>query len=102
MSVNASVNPRQQFAGWVLPLCWTAILLDGFDLVVLGAVLPSLLDYKPWGLNPDTASVISVLGLVGMTIGAITIGAIADVVGRRKALIFAVTAFSLFTLLCAF
>ena len=48
---------------WVLPLCWTAVLLDGFDLFVLGAVLHSLLDYGPWNLNPGTASLISVVGL---------------------------------------
>ena len=29
---------------WVLPLCWAAVLLDGFDLVVLGSVLPVLLE----------------------------------------------------------
>jgi MFS transporter, AAHS family, benzoate transport protein len=102
MAADATVNARERYAGWVLPLCWTAILLDGFDLVVLGAVLPALLDYEPWDLNPGSASVISVMGLVGMMIGAITIGAITDVVGRRKALIFAVISFSLLTLLCAF
>jgi MFS transporter, AAHS family, benzoate transport protein len=70
--------------------------------VVLGAVLPSLLEYRAWGLKPASASVISVMGLVGMTIGAVTIGAITDIFGRRKALIGAVATFSLLTLACAF
>jgi AAHS family benzoate transporter-like MFS transporter len=78
------------------------VLLDGFDLVVLGTVLPSLLDYEPWNLNPGSASLISVVGLIGMTIGAIAIGTVTDVIGRRKALLIAVFSFSLFTLLCAF
>jgi MFS transporter, AAHS family, benzoate transport protein len=86
----------------VATLCWLAVLLDGFDLVVLGAVLPSLLDYRPWGLTPASASLVTTVGLVGMTIGALTIGTLTDVVGRRKALIGAVASFSLFTLLCAF
>ncbi|MEV0082477.1 MFS transporter [Saccharopolyspora sp. NPDC050642] len=73
-------------ARWVLPLCWTAVLLDGFDLVVLGSVLPVLLDAKQWGLTAASASVVSTVGLVGMTIGALAIGTITDVVGRRKAL----------------
>jgi MFS family permease len=77
-------------------------MLDGFDLVVLGTVLPSLLDYQPWDLHPGSASLISVIGLVGMTIGAVFIGAVTDVIGRRKALLIAVTLFSIFTLLCAF
>src|SRR5689334_22500393 len=102
MTSLASTRSLRGTASWVLPLCWTAVLLDGFDLVVLGTVLPSLLDYRPWGLDPNEASVISVVGLVGMTIGAVAIGVITDAIGRRKALMFAVLSFSLFTLLCAF
>jgi MFS family permease len=41
------------------------------------------------------------IGLVGMTIGALTIGTLTDLLGRRKALIGAVSSFSVFTLLCA-
>jgi MFS family permease len=88
-------------ARWVLPLCWTAVLLDGFDLVVLGTVLPVLLDRHEWGITPASASVVSTVGLVGMMLGALTIGTVTDVVGRRRALIFAVASFSLFTALCA-
>jgi len=87
---------------WVAALCWLAVLLDGFDLVVLGAVMPSLLDYRPWGLTPASASLVTTVGLLGMTVGALTIGTLTDVVGRRKALIGAVASFSAFTLLCAF
>src|SRR5689334_14568577 len=87
---------------WVLPLSWTAVLLDGFDLVVLGTVLPVLLQEKTWGLNPASASIVSTVGLVGMMLGALAIGTITDVIGRRKALMLAVASFSVFTLLCAF
>ncbi len=86
---------------WVVPLAWTAVLLDGFDLVVLGTVLPALLRDHVWGLTPGTASVISTFGLVGMMIGAMAIGTITDLIGRRKALIIAVAAFSVCTALCA-
>ncbi|WP_037306075.1 MFS transporter [Amycolatopsis orientalis] len=86
---------------WVVPLAWTAVLLDGFDLVVLGTVLPALLRDHVWGLTPGTASVISTFGLIGMMIGAMAIGTITDVIGRRKALIIAVGAFSVCTALCA-
>ncbi|WP_409496446.1 MFS transporter [Amycolatopsis sp. cmx-11-12] len=86
---------------WVVPLAWTAVLLDGFDLVVLGTVLPALLRDHVWGLTPGTASVISTFGLIGMMIGAMAIGTITDVIGRRKALIIAVAAFSVCTALCA-
>jgi len=87
---------------WVLPLSWMAVLLDGFDLVVLGTVLPVLLQEKVWGLTPASASIVSTVGLVGMMLGALSIGTVTDVIGRRKALMLAVAAFSVFTLLCAF
>jgi AAHS family benzoate transporter-like MFS transporter len=86
---------------WVVPLSWAAVLLDGFDLVVLGVVVPVLLSGHVWGLTPGTVAVASTFGLVGMTIGAMAIGTITDVIGRRKALISAVIAFSVFTALCA-
>jgi AAHS family benzoate transporter-like MFS transporter len=86
---------------WATTLSWSAVLLDGFDLVVLGTVLPVLLEQKVWGLNPGSASVVSTIGLVGMTIGALSIGTVTDVIGRRKALMLSVVSFSVFTLLCA-
>ncbi|SDK90356.1 benzoate transport [Actinopolyspora mzabensis] len=88
-------------AAWVLPLCWAAVLLDGFDLVVLGSVLPVMLENDVWGLTPASASVVSTVGLIGMMVGALTIGTVTDLIGRRKVLLVAVTTFSLFTLLCA-
>jgi MFS transporter, AAHS family, benzoate transport protein len=86
---------------WVVPLSWAAVLLDGFDLVVLGVVVPVLLADHVWGLTPGTVAVASTFGLVGMTIGAMAIGTVTDVIGRRKALIWAVISFSVFTALCA-
>lgn len=87
---------------WVVPLCWSAILLDGFDLVVLGTVLPVLLAGHVWGLTPASGALVSTLGLVGMTIGAMVIGTVTERIGRRRAVIFSVITFSVFTLLCAF
>ena len=34
---------------WVAPLCWAAVLLDGFDLVVLGTVIPVLVKNSVFG-----------------------------------------------------
>jgi hypothetical protein len=77
-------------------------MLDGFDLVVLGTVIPLLLKGKVFGITPPTATAIATTGLIGMTIGAMTIGAITDYLGRRRVMIFAVTIFSIFTLAVAF
>jgi MFS family permease len=89
-------------AGWAAPLCWSAVALEGFDLVVLGVVLPSLLRDPAWGLDPASASLISVVGLVGVMVGALAAGPLTDRFGRRSMLLVTVTSFSVLTLLCAF
>jgi AAHS family benzoate transporter-like MFS transporter len=97
----SDATTSRRSAAWVRPLCWSAVLLDGFDLVVLGTVIPVLLRDKVWGVSPAGATAIATTGLVGMTIGAMTIGTITDYLGRRKVMIFAATIFSVFTLACA-
>jgi AAHS family benzoate transporter-like MFS transporter len=67
---------------WVV-LCWIAVALDGFDLVELGAVTPELLEYQEWGLTAPQVGAITSYGLFGMLIGALGIGTLADVIGRR-------------------
>jgi AAHS family benzoate transporter-like MFS transporter len=92
----------ERAAGWVAPLCWIAVLLDGFDLVVVGTVIPALISPDEWALSGSGATAVITIGLVGMMIGALSIGTLTDLMGRRKALIGAVVSFSFFTLLCAF
>lgn len=101
MTSTAEPSIEAPGRGWVLPLCWSAVLLDGFDLVVLGTVLPVLLAGHVWNLSAAGATVVSTIGLVGMTIGSLTLGTLTEALGRRRTLIFSVTVFSVFTLLCA-
>ncbi|WP_051792476.1 MFS transporter [Amycolatopsis jejuensis] len=100
--MTVPADPRARYARWVAPLCWTAVALEGFDLVVLGVVLPALLKDKSWGLDPNTASLISVVGLLGVAVGAFSIGPLSDLFGRRGMMLLTVTSFSILTLLCAF
>lgn len=103
-TTSADARPRHvlRSPAWVAPLCWAAVLLDGFDAVVLGAVLPSLLDDPSLGLTVASGTVVATMGLVGMTIGALGMGYLTDRLGRRRLLMASVVVFSLFTLLAAF
>ncbi len=87
--------------GAVTPLCWSAVLLDGYDLVVLGTVIPVLTKDAVFGITDASATAIATTGLIGMTIGAMTIGTVTDILGRRKVMIFAALVFSVFTIACA-
>lgn len=97
--MNAAYPPSAN-RNWVAPLCWIAVVLDGFDLVVLGALIPVMTGGEvPW-MTTAQATAISTFSLVGMTLGALSIGAATDIFGRRKSLIWAVAAFSVLTLAC--
>lgn len=82
-------------------LAWSAVALDGFDLVALAVVFPVLLKDSVWGLTAATASVVATIGIVGMAIGAIIVGSVAGRIGAGKALIACVIVFSAATLLSA-
>ena len=86
---------------WPVLLCWVAVALDGFDLVVLGAVIPELLDSGDLGFTPASATLVATIGLIGVGIGAVLIGPVTDRFGRRRSLISCIAAFSVFTLLVA-
>jgi benzoate transport len=92
--------PRSAASRWVSVLCWAIVLSEGFDLVVLGALLPSMID--DWGISPATGSMLATLGLVGVAIGSIGIGTLSDRIGRRAALLISVGSFSVLTVLCTF
>lgn len=85
----------------VIALCGLTIIFDGYDLIVYGAVLPSLLEYEPWGLTPVEAGAIGSYALIGMLIGALVVGTVTDIVGRRRIMLFCITWFSLSMGLCA-
>lgn len=101
-TASASNAPNRQTAQrstlTVAILLWIAVLLDGFDLVVIGAVLPSMIEDPSWQVTPGEATQIVTAGLIGMTLGALAIGTLTDKLGRRWVMIVAVLAFSLLTL----
>ncbi|WP_082157178.1 aromatic acid/H+ symport family MFS transporter [Kocuria sp. SM24M-10] len=94
--------PVLRSRAWVAPLCWTAVLLDGFDAVVLGAVLPSMLENGALGMTTAQGTAVATAGLLGMMIGALAMGYLTDLLGRRRMLIGAVVLFSLLTFAAAF
>ncbi|MGV8873516.1 MAG: MFS transporter [Rhodococcus sp. (in: high G+C Gram-positive bacteria)] len=78
----------------VVALCLSALTLEGYDLLMYGTVVPSLLAYEPWGLDAATVGILGSVVGIGMLVGALSAGSIADRWGRRRALIAAVALFS--------
>ncbi|MFK0003494.1 MFS transporter [Paenarthrobacter sp. NPDC090522] len=80
-------NVPKRTTGVVLLCCWLAILAEGYDVGVLGAVLPALAEYKEWNLSPLALGGLGSYALIGMLIGALFIGTLSDLVGRKKMLL---------------
>ncbi|WP_461173921.1 aromatic acid/H+ symport family MFS transporter [Arthrobacter sp. Z1-9] len=83
-------------------VCWLLVVFDGYDLIVYGTVQSSLISETGWGLTKATAGTIGSMAFVGMMIGAIFAGRMADSWGRRRTILGCAVAFSVFTVLCAF
>ncbi|WP_264355453.1 MFS transporter [Pseudarthrobacter sp. MM222] len=83
---------------WPVWLCWLAMVLDGFDLVVLGTVIPTLIKTQELGFDAVGATLAATISLVGVGLGALFIAPLSDRLGRRRLLIACVAWFSLFTL----
>ncbi|MEV7662527.1 aromatic acid/H+ symport family MFS transporter [Paenarthrobacter sp. NPDC089316] len=80
-------NVPKKTTGLVLFCCWLAILAEGYDVGVLGAVLPALAEYKEWNLSPLALGGLGSYALIGMLIGALFIGTLSDLVGRKRMLL---------------
>ncbi|BCW38208.1 MFS transporter [Arthrobacter sp. StoSoilA2] len=78
------------------------MVLDGFDLVVLGSVIPTLIKTGDIGFDAVGATFAATISLVGVGLGALFIAPLSDKFGRRKLLIACVAGFSLFTIGVAF
>ncbi|MFN3338389.1 MAG: MFS transporter [Dietzia sp.] len=81
----------------VLAVVALAILFDGYDLVIYGAILPTLMA-DPGQIGPLGAAQAGALGsyaLVGVMIGALSAGAVGDRVGRRKIMLGSIAWFSI-------
>src|SRR6185436_10565343 len=78
---------------WPVLLCWVAVALDGFDLVVIGAVIPTLSKTGDLGFTDASLTTASTVGLIGVGIGAVAVGPLTDRFGRRRSLISCIAIF---------
>ena len=78
----------------VVAICFATIVFDGYDLVVYGATVPSILAYQDWAVTPQQAGSIGSYALIGMLIGTLIAGTLTDILGRRRILLLCITWFS--------
>lgn len=93
-----TTSPSMRVSRWPVWLCWLAMVLDGFDLVVLGTVIPTLIKTGELGFDAVGATLVATISLVGVGLGALFIAPLSDRFGRRKLLAVCVLWFSIFTI----
>lgn len=83
----------------LLILCCLIYALAAMNVMLIGTTLPSI--SIDWELDQLTKGLLLSSGYVGMFIGALGFGAIADAFGRKKTLIMTVSILGIFTGLCS-
>lgn len=98
-------NPQKEArtANWVAFVICTALLFDGYDLVIYGTVLPGLLaDPGQIGtFDVATAGLLGSWALVGVLVGSLICGAVGDFFGRRRLMLLGIAWFSVGMLVTA-
>lgn len=94
---SGDLRKRESTVRWVVLICAIAILFDGYDLVVYGTIVPTLLkDASHLGtVTPAVAGQLGSYALIGVLVGALTAGAISDHIGRRKLMLVNIAWFSI-------
>ncbi|MGW8765912.1 MFS transporter [Streptomyces sp. NPDC055815] len=86
---TTDVRRQRNSLWWIVSIAAVTLLFDGYDLVVYGTVVPTLLrDPDQLGaLSPGQAGALGSYALVGVMVGALAAGAVGDRVGRRRVMV---------------
>jgi AAHS family 4-hydroxybenzoate transporter-like MFS transporter len=83
----------------VLILCIGCMVLDGFDLQAMSYAAPALI--QEWHVPKETLGPVFGAALFGILVGSLLFSVVADKIGRRPVVVWAVTGVAIATLLTA-
>ena len=95
---TATTAPGRR-AGWTLALCFLGILCEGLDIQSMGLAAPRMA--PALGLARGQLAPLFSASIVGLLVGAVIFGRIADRFGRKPTLIVCLVAFGVFSLASA-
>ena len=79
---NIDTAPLSLFHYKVLFWCFLIIVIDGYDIAIAGAALPSIM--ADMGVTAATAGFMASSAMFGMMFGAISCGVLSEKIGRVK------------------
>ena len=100
--IQAFINrhPFSKYQWMILVLCFITVALDGFDTAIIGFIASDLV--QEWGVQKSDLGPVMSAALVGLAVGALTAGPMADRIGRKKVLVLSILVFGGFSLITAF
>lgn len=100
--IQAFINDNRfsKYQWMILILCFITVALDGFDTAIIGFIASDLV--QEWGVQKSDLGPVMSAALVGLAVGALTAGPMADRIGRKKVLVLSILVFGGFSLLTAF
>ncbi|HEY7813803.1 MAG TPA: MFS transporter, partial [Nakamurella sp.] len=89
---------RARTLAWVVALASLGLVFDGYDLVVYGTVVSTFLRNPDeiGAVTPATAGALGSYALIGVLVGALSAGAVGDLIGRRKVMLTSYAWFAVF------
>ena len=102
IDIQAFINehPFTKYQWMILALCFITVAMDGFDTAIIGFIASDLV--QEWGVEKSALGPVMSAALVGLAVGALTAGPLADRIGRKKVLLMSIVVFGSFSLLTAF
>lgn len=102
IDVRTLINDRPLcgYQKLIILLGFIVVALDGFDITLMGFIAPEL--KSEWGVSNQQLGMVMSAALVGLTIGALLSGPLADWLGRKVIIINSVFFFGVWTLVTAF
>ncbi|MFV9669557.1 MFS transporter [Pantoea sp. KXB25] len=101
VDVRQLIN-QQGLSRWqkrLIALCFIVVALDGMDIAIMGFIAPAL--KAAWGVSNHQLGLVISAALIGLALGAMVAGPLADRYGRRVMILFSVLFFGLWTLATA-
>ncbi len=77
----------------VIAVCFTVNMIDGFDVLAIAFTAHSISD--EWSMEYATLGIVFSSGLIGMTLGAMFIAPLTDIIGRRTMILFSLIVISI-------